>query len=81
MKNPDEMAAMAVAKLGQKKEAIVASVPNVELTWQFGPTEIQQAKTYAEHMLELKQIKQLPDFAGFFDTQFVDDLAKQREPA
>jgi NitT/TauT family transport system substrate-binding protein len=76
MKNPDEMAAMAVAKLGQKKEAIVASVPNVELTWRFGPTEIQQAKTYAEHMLELKQIKQLPDFAGFFDTKFVDDLAK-----
>jgi NitT/TauT family transport system substrate-binding protein len=77
MKNPDEMAAMAVAKLGQKKEAILASVPNVELTWRFGPTEIQQAKTYAEHMLELKQIKQLPDFAGFFDTRFVDDLAKQ----
>jgi NitT/TauT family transport system substrate-binding protein len=76
MKNPDEMAAMAVAKLGQKKEAIVASVPNVELTWRFGATEIQQAKTYAEHMLELKQIKQLPDFAGFFDTRFVDDLAK-----
>lgn len=76
MKNPDEMAAMAVAKLGQKKDAILASVPNVELTWRFGPTEIQQAKTYAEHMLELKQIKQLPDFAGFFDTRFVDDLAK-----
>jgi NitT/TauT family transport system substrate-binding protein len=76
MKNPDEMAAMAVTKLGQKKEAILASVPNVELTWRFGPTEIQQAKTYAEHMLELKQIKQLPDFAGFFDTKFVDALAK-----
>jgi NitT/TauT family transport system substrate-binding protein len=77
MKNPDEMAAMAVAKLGQKKEAILASVPNVELTWRFGPTEILEAKTYAEHMLELKQIKQLPDFTGFFDTKFVDDLAKQ----
>jgi NitT/TauT family transport system substrate-binding protein len=77
MKHPDDMAAMAVAKLGQKKEAILASVSNVELTWKFGPTEIGQAKTYAAHMLELKQIKQLPDFAGFFDTRFVDDLAKQ----
>jgi NitT/TauT family transport system substrate-binding protein len=76
MKHPDEMATMAVAKLGQKKEAIEASVSNVELTWRFGATEIQQSKTYAEHMLELKQIKQLPDFAGFFDTKFVDDLAK-----
>jgi ABC-type nitrate/sulfonate/bicarbonate transport system substrate-binding protein len=77
MKNPDEMAAMAVSKLGQKKEAVAVAVPNVELTWRFGPTETQQSKTYAEHMLELKQIKQLPDFATFFDTRFVDDLAKQ----
>ena len=77
MKNPAELAAMAVTKLGQKKEAIEASVPNVELTWRFGATEIQQSKTYAEHMLALKQIKQLPDFATFFDTRFVDELAKQ----
>jgi NitT/TauT family transport system substrate-binding protein len=77
MKNPSDVVAMAVAKLGQKKEAIDASVSNVELTWRFGPTEIRQAKTYAEHMLELRQIKELPDFVTFFDTRFVDDLAKQ----
>jgi ABC-type nitrate/sulfonate/bicarbonate transport system substrate-binding protein len=77
MKNPSEVVAMAVAKLGQKKDAIEASVPNVDLTWRFGPTEIQQAKTYAEHMLELKQIKELPDFATFFETRFVDEVAKQ----
>ena len=77
MTNPAALAAMAVAKLGQKKEAIEISVPNVELTWRFGPTEIQQSKTYAEHMLALKQIKQLPDFNQFFDTRFVDELAKQ----
>jgi ABC-type nitrate/sulfonate/bicarbonate transport system substrate-binding protein len=77
MANRDEMVAMAVAKLGQKKEAIAASAPNVELTWRFGETEIGQAKTYAQHMLELKQIKQIPDFATFFDTRFVEELAKQ----
>ena len=77
MKHPDEMAKMAVAKLGQKKEAIEASLSNVELTWRFGETEIKQAKAYAEHMLELKQIRQLPDFASFYDTRFVDELAKQ----
>jgi ABC-type nitrate/sulfonate/bicarbonate transport system substrate-binding protein len=76
MKNPAEMAAVAVAKLGQKKEAIEASIPNVELTWNFGPTEVQQSKTYADHMLQLKQIRQLPDFATFFDTRFVSELAK-----
>ena len=77
MANTDEMVAMAVAKLGQKREAIAASAANVELTWRFGETEIGQAKTYAQHMLELKQIKQVPDFATFFDTRFVDELKKQ----
>jgi len=76
MKNPKEMAAMAVAKLGQKKEAIEYSIPNVELTWKFGPTEIEQAKIYAGHMLALKQIKQLPDFATFFDTRYVAAMEK-----
>ncbi|MBO0754951.1 MAG: NrtA/SsuA/CpmA family ABC transporter substrate-binding protein [Bradyrhizobiaceae bacterium] len=76
MANPNEMAAMTVAKLGQKREAVEIAVPNVELTWKFGPKEIQQAKTYAEHMLELKQIKQLPDFATFFDTRFVAAMEK-----
>ena len=52
-------------------------MPNVELTWKFGALEIQQAKTYAEYMLQLKQIRQLPDFAAFFDTRFVDAIAKQ----
>ncbi|MDT3685674.1 MAG: NrtA/SsuA/CpmA family ABC transporter substrate-binding protein [Pseudorhodoplanes sp.] len=76
MKNPEEMAKMAVAKLGQKKEAIDKSVPNVELTWKFGAKEIEQSKTYAKHMLELKQIRQLPDFASFFDTRFVEKMEK-----
>ena len=74
MANKAEMAAMAVAKLGQKREAIDASVDNVDLTWRFGDTEIAQSKTYAQHMLDLKQIKQLPDFAAFFDTRFVGEL-------
>lgn len=72
--NKDEMVALASAKLGQKKEAIEASIPNVELTWRFGPTQIEQAKVYAEHMLALKQIKRLPDFSTFIDTSFVDAL-------
>jgi ABC-type nitrate/sulfonate/bicarbonate transport system substrate-binding protein len=70
--NKDAMVAMAISKLGQKKEAIEASVPNVELTWRLGPKEIEQSKIYADHMLALKQIKRLPDFATFIDTSFVD---------
>ncbi len=77
MANPAEMVAMAVSKLGQKRDAIEASASNVELTWRFGETEIGQSKTYAQHMLELKQIRQLPDFASFFDTRFADEMKKQ----
>jgi NitT/TauT family transport system substrate-binding protein len=76
MSKPDELAAMAIAKLGQKKEAVEIAIPNVELTWKFGAKEIQQSKIYAEHMLALKQIRRLPDFATLFDTRFVAAMEK-----
>ncbi len=44
--------------------------------WKMTPEMIQASKTYANHMLELKQIKQLPDFDAFFNTKFSDELAK-----
>ncbi|WP_024509535.1 NrtA/SsuA/CpmA family ABC transporter substrate-binding protein [Bradyrhizobium sp. ARR65] len=72
--NKDAMVTMASAKLGQKKEAIEASVPNVELTWKLGPQEIEESRIYAEHMLALKQIKRIPDFSTFIDTSFVDAM-------
>ncbi len=72
--NKEAMVAMASQKLGQKKEAIEASVPNVELTWKLGAKEVEQSKIYADHMLELKQIKRLPDFANFIDTSFVNSV-------
>jgi len=68
----DELVAMAASKLGQKKEALEVSVPNVELNWRLGPKEIEESKIYAEHMLALKQIKRIPDFAALIDTSFVD---------
>ena len=74
MANKPEMVAMAVSKLGQKKDAIDASIDNVELTWRFGEKEVGQSKTYAQHMLDLKQIRQLPDFSTLFDTHFVDGM-------
>lgn len=68
----DETVAMAASRLGQKKEAIEASLPNVDLTWKLGPDQIERAKIYADHMLALKQIKRLPDFTMFIDTNFVN---------
>jgi NitT/TauT family transport system substrate-binding protein len=75
MAHRDEMVAMTVAKLGQKKDAIEISAPNVELNWRMTPEMVAQTKTYAEHMLALKQIKQLPDFATFLNTSFSDSVA------
>ena len=72
--HPDEMIAMTVAKLGQKREAIAIALPNVELIWRMTPEMIAQSRTYAEHMLELKQIRALPDFA-FLDPRFSDQVA------
>jgi len=37
---------------------------------------ITRAKTYTEHMLSLKQIRALPDYATFFEPKFSDALAK-----
>src|SRR5215472_154416 len=76
MAHQAEMIGMAVAKLGQKREALLISAPNVELNWRMTPEMVQAAKTYADHMVELKQIKQIPDFATFFNTSFSDELAK-----
>ena len=69
------MIAMAVAKLGQKREALELSAPNVELTWRLGSDEVRQAGAYAQHMLALKQIKRLPE-PGFINTRFVDAMGR-----
>ena len=40
------------------------------------PEMVQRSKTYADHMLSLKQIRAMPDFNTFFATKFSDELAK-----
>jgi NitT/TauT family transport system substrate-binding protein len=76
MANRDVTIETAIAKLGMKREALEVSMPNVELNWQMTPEMVQRSKTYADHMLSLKQIRALPDFPAFFDTTFSDELAK-----
>ncbi len=75
MGNPDAMVAMTVSKLGMSKAAVEVAAPNVELNWQMTPLMMQQARTYAEQMLALKQIRALPDFATFFDPRFSDQVS------
>jgi len=74
--NRDATIEMAVARLGMQRPALELSLPNVELNWQMTPEMVTRAKTYADHMLSLKQIRALPDFATFFNASFSDELAK-----
>jgi hypothetical protein len=66
-----EMAAMTATKLGMKKEAVDISVGNVELIWRMTPDMVAAAKAYAERMLELKQIRALPDFTTLYGHAFL----------
>jgi len=75
MSHPEEMVAMTVAKLGMKREAVELSVKNVDLNWKMTPEMVANSKSYAAHMLELKQIRMLPDFATFLDTKISDQLS------
>ncbi len=77
MANRADMIEMAVAKLGQQRAALEISAPNVDLNWKMTPLMLQQSRTYADHMLALRQIRALPDFATFFNTTFSDELVGQ----
>jgi NitT/TauT family transport system substrate-binding protein len=39
------------------------------------PEMLSAAKSYADHMLELKQIRAVPDFGVLTDTRFSDELS------
>jgi NitT/TauT family transport system substrate-binding protein len=58
-----------------KREAVELSVKNVDLNWKMSPEMVANSKSYAAHMLELKQIRMLPDFATFLDTKISDQLS------
>ncbi len=76
MAHPDQIVAMTVAKLGLDKAAVARAVDNVELNWEMTPKMIAEVKAYADHMLELKQIRNLPDFDTLLDTTPSETLAK-----
>lgn len=77
MSNPAAMVDMTVAKLGQKREAIAVSVPNVELNWRMTPEMLAECQSYAEQMVALKQIKVVPDMKALFVPRFSDAVAQQ----
>jgi ABC-type nitrate/sulfonate/bicarbonate transport system substrate-binding protein len=68
---------MTVQKLGANRAAVdqALGANNVEYVWKLDGTVQGQAKTYAQQMLELKQIRALPKFDTFLNPTFSNELA------
>lgn len=75
--NKDAVVDMTVAKLGANRAAVASAIAaeNVEYTWELTETVLAQSRTYANQMLELKQIRALPDFAKFLNPTFSKAVA------
>lgn len=68
---------MTVQKLGANRAAVEQALgaDNVEYVWKLDDKVQTQAKTYAQHMLELKQIRALPKFETFLNPKFSNEIA------
>ena len=77
MANKPLVTDMTVQKLGANRAAVdqALGANNVEYVWKLDATVQGQAKTYAQQMLELKQIRALPKFETFLNPTFSNELA------
>lgn len=77
MANKAEVAEATVRILGAPRAAVdqALGANNVEYTWKLDDTVLTQARTYAEHMQSLRQIRQLPDFGKFLNPRFSNEIA------
>ena len=66
-----------VQKLGANRAAVEQALgaKNVEYVWKLDDKVQGQARTYAQHMLDLKQIRALPKFETFLNPKFSNELA------
>jgi NitT/TauT family transport system substrate-binding protein len=77
MANKAAVTDMTVQKLGANRAAVEQALGanNVEYVWRLDSTIQGQARTYAQQMLELKQIRALPKFETFLNPKFSDEIA------
>ena len=68
---------MTVQRLGANRAAVEQALGanNVEYVWKLDDKVQGQVKTYAQHMLELKQIRALPKFETFLNPKFSNEIA------
>jgi NitT/TauT family transport system substrate-binding protein len=77
MANPREVADATVRILGAPRPAVEQALGanNVEYTWKLDDTVLGQARAYAQQMLEMRQIRQLPNFNTFLNPRFSNEVA------
>jgi ABC-type nitrate/sulfonate/bicarbonate transport system substrate-binding protein len=79
MANIPAVAEMTVQRLGAPRAAVeqALNAGNVEYIWRLDATVQAQARTYAQHMLELRQIRALPNFETFLNARFSEEIARE----
>jgi NitT/TauT family transport system substrate-binding protein len=77
MANLPEVAEATVRILGAPRAAVdqAFGAENIQYVWKLDDTVLAQARTYAQQMLEMRQIRQLPDFAKFLNPRFSNEVA------
>jgi NitT/TauT family transport system substrate-binding protein len=75
--NKPLVAQMSTQKLGANRAAVdqALGADNIEYAWKLDETVQGRARTYAQHMLELKQIRALPKFETFLNPKFSNEIA------
>ncbi len=78
MQNLGEVAEASVRILGAPRAAVNHAFANrnIEYVWRLDETVMTQARTYAQHMLELRQIRALPRFETFLNPRFSNEAAQ-----
>jgi ABC-type nitrate/sulfonate/bicarbonate transport system substrate-binding protein len=74
--NKEEQMRMSVKMLGANREALAFAIPNIELTWRMDALLMERMKSYAQEMLEVKQLRALPAYDTFFVPKFNDEIAE-----
>ncbi|MDP3546822.1 MAG: ABC transporter substrate-binding protein, partial [Phreatobacter sp.] len=75
--NKQVVADTTVQRLGANRAAVEQALGanNIEYAWKLDETVLKQARTYAEQMLSLRQIRALPDFAKFLNPKFSNEIS------
>ena len=77
MANLPEVAEATVRILGAPRAAVdhAFANDNIQYVWRLDDTVLTQARLYAQQMLEMRQIRQLPNFDRFLNPRFSNEVA------